>query len=181
MLVDAQSDHITFQFIGAWDHLGEVIDSYTIYAQPAANRPDVASGLTATAVSSVQVNLAWKDNSSNEDGFVVEQSVNGGSFTQIATVGANVMSYAVTGLSASTSYSFRVEPFNAADPLEQFRNDFGTIAMQRSAAAPGTGQTNARQQINTESNYIDTASVYSSSPTRLDWLRGRGCSELILR
>ncbi|MFL6145254.1 MAG: peroxidase family protein [Labedaea sp.] len=62
-------------------------------------------------------------------------------------------------------------PFNAADPLEQFRNDLGTIAMQRSAAASGTGATNPRQQINTESNYIDSASVYSSSPTRLDWLR----------
>src|SRR5207237_4377339 len=31
MLVEAQADHLTFQFIGAWDHAGQVIDSYPLY------------------------------------------------------------------------------------------------------------------------------------------------------
>src|SRR5438132_1572365 len=55
MLVDAQADHLTFQFIGAWDHAGQVIDSYTLYAQPAAHLPDPPSGLTASAVAPGQV------------------------------------------------------------------------------------------------------------------------------
>ncbi|HET9140702.1 peroxidase family protein, partial [Actinophytocola sp.] len=61
--------------------------------------------------------------------------------------------------------------FNPNDPLEEFRNDFGVIQMDRSAPAPGTGVNNPRQQINTVSSYIDAFSVYSGSPTRLDWLR----------
>ena len=61
--------------------------------------------------------------------------------------------------------------FNANDPLEEFRNDFGAIQMDRSAPVPGTGVNNPRQQINTVSSYIDAFSVYSGSNTRLDWLR----------
>jgi hypothetical protein len=38
------------------------------------------------------------DNSTNETGFRIERSTNGTSFSQIATVGANVQTYASTGL-----------------------------------------------------------------------------------
>ena len=61
--------------------------------------------------------------------------------------------------------------FDANDPLESFTNDLGTIPFVRSAAAPGTGVTNAREQINTISSYIDAGAVYSDSDTRLEWLR----------
>src|SRR5262245_16190181 len=37
--------------------------------------------------------------------------------------------------------------FDAADPLESFRNDTGTIEFSRTPAAAGTGRTNARQQV----------------------------------
>jgi len=62
-------------------------------------------------------------------------------------------------------------PFNSADPLEEFRNDLGVIPFTRSRAAPGTGVSNPRQQINTESSYIDAASVYGPTTQRLEWLR----------
>jgi hypothetical protein len=62
-------------------------------------------------------------------------------------------------------------PFNSADPLETFTNTLGFIPFNRSKAAPGTGVTNARQQINTENSYLDADAVYSDSATRLEWLR----------
>ncbi|HEX8343305.1 MAG TPA: peroxidase family protein, partial [Actinoplanes sp.] len=62
-------------------------------------------------------------------------------------------------------------PFDANDPMESYRNDFGVIQMTRAAAAPGTGVDNPRQQINTENSYIDAEAVYSNSPQRLEWLR----------
>ena len=62
-------------------------------------------------------------------------------------------------------------PFNATDPLESFTDTLGVIPFNRSAAAPGTGVTNARQQINTEISYIDAEAVYGNTDTRLDWLR----------
>jgi peroxidase len=62
-------------------------------------------------------------------------------------------------------------PFSAADPLEDFRNDFGVIDFTRTPAAPGTGVNNTRQQINTVDSFIDGSSVYGNSAARLDWLR----------
>ncbi|HYQ67800.1 peroxidase family protein [Actinophytocola sp.] len=61
--------------------------------------------------------------------------------------------------------------FNPADPMESFRNDFGSIGFNRSVAAPGTGVDNPRQQVNSISSYIDAALVYGGSTSRLEWLR----------
>src|SRR5205814_1488041 len=40
-------------------------------------------------------------------------------------------------------------PFSASDPLEQYRDDFGVVPFTRDAAAPGTGTSKAREQVNT--------------------------------
>jgi hypothetical protein len=61
--------------------------------------------------------------------------------------------------------------FDASDPLETFTNDFGAIGFNRTPAAPGTGVTTPRQQINTISSYIDASNVYGVTASRLDWLR----------
>jgi hypothetical protein len=62
-------------------------------------------------------------------------------------------------------------PFSSTDPLETFRNDLGVIPFVRSAAAPGTGVSNARQHVNTLNSFIDAEIVYGNSDARLDWLR----------
>jgi hypothetical protein len=62
-------------------------------------------------------------------------------------------------------------PFNATDPMESFRNTLGTIPFNRSVAAPGTGVSNARQQLNTENSFLDAEAVYGTTDARLDWLR----------
>ena len=62
--------------------------------------------------------------------------------------------------------------FDAADPLESFRDDSGQIAFSRDAVAPGTGlsRTDPRRQVNTVNSYLDAASVYGETRRRLDWL-----------
>jgi hypothetical protein len=62
-------------------------------------------------------------------------------------------------------------PYSKHDPLESFSNDVGTIAFSRTPAAPGTGITSPRQQINTLSSFIDGSQVYGVTSARLDWLR----------
>jgi fibronectin type 3 domain-containing protein len=58
--------------------------------------------------------LSWIDNSDNELEFNIERSTDGGAtFTEVATVSANVTTYADTGLSNSTPYYYRVRASNA--------------------------------------------------------------------
>jgi RHS repeat-associated protein len=70
--------------------------------------PAAPSALTATIVSSTQVNLAWTDNSTNETGFKIERKTGSGSYSQIATTGDNITTYSNTGLTAGNSYTYRV-------------------------------------------------------------------------
>src|SRR6185436_19845599 len=62
-------------------------------------------------------------------------------------------------------------PFDADDPLESFTNDLGVLPFTRTPAAPGTGETNVRQQVNTQNSFIDAEGVYATTPERQDWLR----------
>ena len=71
------------------------------------------TNLVAITASSSRINLSWTDNSGSENGFKIERS-NGAGYSQIATVGANVTTYANSGLDSSTIYSYRVRAFNNA-------------------------------------------------------------------
>jgi len=104
MLVDASTDTLRLQFITRG---GTLVDIYTLYT-PAA----VPSQLTATPVSNSQIDLAWTDHTTYEAGFRIERSTDGTNFTQVATVGPNVTSYANTGLSGATTYFYRVRAYD---------------------------------------------------------------------
>ena len=81
----------------------------------AAQTPAAPSALTATASSAVRVALAWQDNSGNETGFQLERKIgSGGTWSLLATLGANATSYADTGLSPATTYVYRLRAVNGA-------------------------------------------------------------------
>lgn len=62
------------------------------------------------------------------------------------------------------------QPFDEFDPLEHFSNSANALSMTRSAAAPGTGVTTPREQINTVTPLLDGWAVYGSRE-RQEWLR----------
>ncbi len=74
--------------------------------------PNAPSNLTATVVSSSEVDLFWKDNSDNEDGFKIERKVSGGTYETVATVGADKITYRDSGLTKGVVYYYRVKAFN---------------------------------------------------------------------
>jgi C1A family cysteine protease len=93
-------------------HFGEWTIAYSIPDLPAV--PGAPGSLTAAPISSGQINLSWTDGSTNEDGFKIERCAGVGcsNFAQIGTVGANVLNYSNTGLTASTTYTYRVRSYN---------------------------------------------------------------------
>jgi len=76
--------------------------------------PSVPTGLSAAAASSSQINLSWTDTSNDETGFAIEGSADGINWTTLPIVGANVQTYANTGLPAGTKYDYRVKAVNGA-------------------------------------------------------------------
>jgi fibronectin type 3 domain-containing protein len=83
----------------------------------AATVPAAPSGLSPSGVTSSQVELTWTDNASNEDGFKIERCQGSGctTFTSIMTIiSPNVSSSRMSGLTASTTYRFRVLAYNGA-------------------------------------------------------------------
>jgi hypothetical protein len=127
-----------YQFrVRAYNAVGDSAYSNTASAttQAAPTPPLAPAGLGATAASSVRIDLAWTDNSSDETGFKVERSTNGGAtWTQVATLGAGVTSYAATGLSASTTYQFRVRAYNAGGD-----SAYSNTASATTQAGPAVG------------------------------------------
>lgn len=77
--------------------------------------PNAPSSLAASTVSTSQINLSWTDNANNETAYKVERATAAaGPWTEIAgALAANTTSYSATGLSASTTYYFRVRASNA--------------------------------------------------------------------
>ena len=76
--------------------------------------PDPPSDLIVVAVSTRQINLQWRDNSTNEDGFRLERRV--GVRDTVITVGANVTRYQDTSLRPGASASYQIRAFNAGGP-----------------------------------------------------------------
>jgi len=81
---------------------------------PPNSPPTAPNSLMAAAVSNNQINLIWTDTASNAFGYYVEESGdNGNSWSQIATLSSNAVSYSVVGLQPNTPYTFRVRAYNS--------------------------------------------------------------------
>lgn len=73
--------------------------------------PYAPSNLTATAISSEEIELVWDDNSVDEKGFYVYRKDNG-DYRRIVALGANVTSYHNSNLDPQTTYWYLVSSYN---------------------------------------------------------------------
>jgi hypothetical protein len=86
----------------------------TVTVNPPVLLPAAPTGLVATMAATNRINLTWGDASSNESGFKIERSLDGvNGWTPIATVGANVTTYASIGLACGKAYFYRVRSTNS--------------------------------------------------------------------
>ncbi len=79
----------------------------------ALTTPAAPATLAATAASSTQINLTWAK-AAGATGYHVERMIDGADWSLIATTGATVVTYSNTGLTAATTYQYRVKSFNAS-------------------------------------------------------------------
>ena len=77
-----------------------------------ASKLVLSLALFAKSISAAELTLTWNDNSDSEDGFKIERSLDGASFNEIATVGANVSLYQDKTVVEGQAYTYRVRAFN---------------------------------------------------------------------
>lgn len=143
---------------------------------PAPAPPVAPTVLSATAVSHTQINLAWTDNSGNETGFKIERCTGAacGTFTEIATVGANVAAYNDTGLTAETLYRYRVRATNTLGDSPYSNVAEATTQAVPVPAAPTllTAQAISTSQINLA--WTDNAN--NETGYKVERCAGAGCA-----
>ncbi len=144
--------------------------------------PTAPSNLAATAASSSQINLTWTASTDNVGvtAYLVERCSGSGcsSFSQIASVTGT--SYSNTGLSASTSYSYRVRATDAAGNLSSYSGVATAMTQAPADTQPPTAPTNlaATAASVTQINLTWTASTDNVGVTAylVESCSGSGCS-----
>jgi hypothetical protein len=152
---------------------GSCLATTSAPAPPPPSDPPPAgpSNLTASPMSSAQINVAWADNSSNENGFKIERKIGTGSWATIMTTGANVTGYTDGNLSAGTTYTYRVKATNNVGD-SNYSNEAGATTMSSAPAAP----TNASVSTVSDTQLSLVWSDNSSNETGFKVVRKTGTS-----
>ena len=75
--------------------------------------PAAPTTLTAAQTGTSQVTLTWVDNAVNETNYTIERKLTSAStFVQLASLGANVITYQDTTVAAGNSYDYRAKAIN---------------------------------------------------------------------
>jgi hypothetical protein len=121
--------------------------TYSEYSNAACGVPMADSkpvgaptGLVATSISHVAVELAWTDESTGEEGFEIERIVvPSGPSTTISVPGPNREFFIDTGLSETTTYTYKVRAVNSlGESSYSLPADVTTSAELGTCADPGT-------------------------------------------
>jgi hypothetical protein len=97
---------------------GGVSDESNVASAWSNQPPPAATNLTAAAISGTQIDLAWSDNSTDEENFVVSRctgtdaACGDGGFSVAFWVGANVTTYSDMSAQPNTTYTYRVYTYN---------------------------------------------------------------------
>ena len=127
--------------------------------------PPAAPGdLSATAVSTSRIDLAWTDNAADETAYLVERSPNGSTgWSEIVALGANSKSYSNTGLACGTTYYYRVRAYRSGDGEYSTYSNVAhdtTFACQPAAPSSLSATAVSASQINLA--WVDNASDESA-------------------
>jgi chitodextrinase len=147
--------------------------------------PTAPSGLTATAASAGQINLAWTASTDNVGvtGYNIQSCQGAGctNFAPVASVSGTTTSYSNTGLNASSSYSYQVQATDAAGNLSAFSN-IATTSTPADTTPPSTPTNLAAVAVSSaQINLTWTASTDNVGVTGYNVLRcqGTNCTNFV--
>ncbi|MFH0888831.1 MAG: fibronectin type III domain-containing protein, partial [Planctomycetota bacterium] len=161
--------------------------SNQVTAYVSSGVPNPPSNLITTTVNASSIAISWTDNSNDETAFNIERSEDGSNFLLLIAVGVNTAVYTNTGLTANTTYYYRVYASNASGnsgtsnvifamtlppPAPSATTNFATNITMNSATLQGTvnpngimanvyfqwGMTTAYGN-NTTSKYLDSGTM----------------------
>jgi hypothetical protein len=147
---------------------------------PAARAPAAPTDLRAERVFATQVDLSWRDNSDNEQEFILWRRSGGADFVRIGKVGPNVTRFSDTGLQPLTTYSYLVRAWNPSDASRRSNElTVKTAAPETPAplAAPSGVSATAISSTEIRLNWIDDVAgeavfvVYRMGPGSPDFVK----------
>jgi uncharacterized protein (TIGR02145 family) len=90
--------------------------------------PLAPTELKAMVASTNQVELSWKDNSTNETAYKIERKIDSGNFTEIGATSKDVTIFSDQTVTLNTTYTYRVYSSNQAGKSTLYSNE-ATVKM----------------------------------------------------
>lgn len=135
--------------------------SITIPARPYGT-PHPPKGLKAAYASDTRVDVTWEadytdsQNAYPWSGVIVARSVDGGAYSDIATLGWDALNYADTSTSAGHSYAYQVRSYNpTGSATAQSETVYTTPTAPSRVTASATGATSVNVSASGQSAYVD--------------------------
>jgi uncharacterized protein (TIGR02145 family) len=82
------------------------------------------TNLSGTNVASMQINLNWTDNSTNETGFKIERKTDTSNYAIVGNTSVDITKFTDTGLVNNTTYTYRVYSTNSVGNSLTYSNEF---------------------------------------------------------
>ena len=76
-------------------------------------KPNTPSNLNITSVSDTEILLTWENNSSIEEGYAIERSINNKEFIKIGETNENVVQYSDKTINQNSTYKYRVYAYTS--------------------------------------------------------------------
>jgi len=114
-------------------YIGTNNSEYSNEAAATTLKVNAPSGLTASPLSATQMSLSWTDNSGDEQGFRIERKTGAsGTYSHIASVGANITTYSNSSLVQNTEYYYRLRAYNGSNNSD-YSNEANAVTLHLNA------------------------------------------------
>lgn len=120
--------------LNGWVETGGIVD-----ADKALSSLLAPTDLSASSTQPSEVSLSWTDNATGEDGYTIERKTGEQDYATVQTLGPNVTGYTDSGLSPSTTYTYRVRAVNNIGHSLDSPTNVATVTTPASAPTAETG------------------------------------------